>query len=152
MSYVKAGIIAIFVLWFLGENRTILDDVAADSGFLTWFDLLAYYGTLIFGAYVVFVFSEHFTKEAYDGTKRHQKVSQHLTAILAAFVTGWLAFVWSDDVRSGELDHVKNVALGVKTFVFVATFSFFGVLSAHRQNSHLTKPLQDLGHQVQSVL
>ena len=133
MPYVKAGIFALLVVWFLGENRTILHDVAADSGFFTWFDLLAYYGMLIFGAYVVFVFSEHFTKTAYDGSKRHQKVSQHLTAMLASFVTGWFAFVWSDEVRGGESDHVKNVALGVKTFLFVATFSFLGVLAAHRQ-------------------
>lgn len=138
MPLIRTGILAVLVFFFFSENRTILNDVAAfilGVEFATLFDLIAYYAMLIFAAYVVFIFSEHFSKEYYDGSKRYPKVSQCLSALLASYVFTFFVYSMLFDPRIhwSEYERVKNVALGLKIFVFVATFSSFGVLCAHRQ-------------------
>ena len=133
MPIIRAGVLAVLIFLFLSENRTILNDVAAfilGVEFATLFDLIAYYLMLIFAAYVVFIFSEHFAKGYYDGSKRYPKVTQYLSALLASFV---FAFFFNGMIDWSEPERVKNVAHGLKVFVFVATFSSFGVLCAHRQ-------------------
>jgi len=138
MPLIRAGILAVLVFYFFSENRTILNDVAAfilGVEFATLFDLITYYAMLIFAAYVVFIFSEHFSKKYYDGSKRYPKVSQYLSALLASYVFVFFLYSTTFDVpvHWSEHERIKNVALGLKIFVFVATFSSFGVLCAHRQ-------------------
>ena len=136
MPLIRTGILAVLVFYFFSTNRTILNDVAAfilGGEFDTFFDLVATCAMLIFAAWVVFIFSEDFAKGYYDISKQYPKVSQYLSALLASFVVGFIGFAVSEELRSQESDHVRNVAQGLKIFVFVATFSSFGVLCAHRQ-------------------
>lgn len=138
MPLIRTGILAVLVFFFFSTNQTILNDVAAfilGDEFATIDDLIAYCAVLIFAAYAVFTFSEHFSKEYYDGSKRYPKVSQYLSALLASYVFTFFVYSMLFDPRIhwSEQERVKNVALGLKIFVFVATFSSFGVLSAHRK-------------------
>jgi hypothetical protein len=138
MPLIRTGILAVLVFYFYSVNRVILNDVAAfilRVEVATLDDLITYYAVLIFAAYVVFIFSEHFSKEYYDRSKQYPKVSQYLSALMASYV--FTFFVYSmlcgSGVRWSEYERIENVALSLKIFVFVATFSSFGVLCAHRQ-------------------
>jgi len=96
MPLIRTGILAVLVFFFFSENRTILNDVASfilGDEFSTSSDLIAVYAMLIFAAWVVFIFSEHFSKEYYDGSKRYPKVSQYLSALLVSYV--FTFFVYS---------------------------------------------------------
>jgi|694.fasta_scaffold30466_2 hypothetical protein len=128
MPVIRAGFLTFLVVFALYENWAVLKDVETLTGFESWSDFLVIYGLLAFAAWCVFLLSENFAINSLDVTKRHQKVTHYLNALIFSFAVAFFAYANLEAFSS-----TPDATVGFRTFLFVAAFSCLGVFVAHRR-------------------